>query len=213
MIGIYMYTNRLNGKRYIGKSTNIEARFGKHRRNAKDGRESYFYNAIRKYGLEQFDFEVLEECTEEELNEREKHYIDLYNTLYPSGYNLTPGGDGGDVYKNRSEAENKKTREKMSASHKGLKHTPGERAKISAAQKGKPRPYMKGRSWNQGKTMTDEFCKAVSDALKGSKNGMFGKTQSKLCREVNSKIHKGQVPANKGKHLVWDDKENKFHYE
>lgn len=110
MIGIYMYTNRLDGKRYIGKSTDIEARRQKHLRNAKDGRESYFYNALRKYGLKQFDFEVLEECSEEELNEREKHYIDLYNTLYPNGYNLTPGGDGGDVYKNRSEAENRKTR-------------------------------------------------------------------------------------------------------
>ena len=59
MIGIYMYTNRLNGKRYIGKSINIEARKGKHRRNAKDGRASYFYNALRRYGEEVFDFEIL----------------------------------------------------------------------------------------------------------------------------------------------------------
>lgn len=180
----------------------------------RDGRHSYLYNALRKFGPDQFEFTVLEECSEEQLDAREKHYIDLYNTLYPNGYNLTPGGDGGDVYKNRSEAENRKTREKMSASHKGLKHTPEERAKMSAAQKDKPRPYMKGRSWNRNKTMVDEFCKAVSDALKGSKNGMFGKTQSELCREVNSKIHKGQIPANKGKHKTWDDKANKkFHYE
>jgi len=213
MIGIYMYTNRLNGKRYIGKSTNIEARQSKHRRNAKDGRASYFYNAIRKYGLKQFDFEVLEECPEDQLDAREQYYIEKYETLYPKGYNLTPGGTGGDVYKNRSEAQNQETRKKMSESHKGLKHTPEERAKISAAQKGKPRPYAKGKSWNRGLRMSEAFCQAVSKALR-ERNGMKGRTQSDYCREVNSRIHKGQTPANKGKHLVWDDKENnKFHYE
>ena len=214
MIGIYMYTNRLNGKRYIGKSINIEARKGKHRRNAKDGRASYFYSALRRYGEEVFDFEVLEECTEEQLDKREKFYIAKYNSLMPNGYNMTEGGTGGNPYGRRSEEQNLKTRRKMSESHKGMNPSPETIAKMSAAQKGKPRYYARGRaSWNKGKKMTAEFCKVVSDSVKGNKNGMFGKSQSDLCRETNAHIHKGQVPANKGKHLVWDADRKHFHYE
>lgn len=209
-----MYTNRINGKRYIGKSVDIEARRSKHQRNAKDGRQSYFYNAIRKYGIKNFKFRVLEICLEENLDAREQYYIQKYNTLLPNGYNMTKGGTGGDPYKNRTEEENMKTREKMSNSHKGKKHTSEDLAKMSAAQKGKPRPYIKGRSWNRGLKMDEAFCQAISKAVTGEKNGMYGKSQSQKCREVNSRIHKGQVPANKGKKLVWDDKANKkFHYE
>lgn len=212
MIGIYMYTNRVNGKKYVGKSTNIEARQGKHRRNAKDGRESYFYRAIRKYGLEQFDFEVLEECPEEELNEREKHYIELYNTLYPGGYNLTEGGTGGDQYKNRTEAQNRETRIKMSQSHKGKKHSPEALRKMSESQKGKPRTH--ARASRTGKKASPETCKKLSEMFSGENNPMYGKKQSDLCRQRNSEVHKGQIPANKGKHIVWDDVANKkFHFE
>lgn len=215
MIGIYMYTNRLNSKRYIGKSVDIEARKGKHRRNAKDGRASYFYNALRHYGENVFDFEVLEECSVEQLDEKEKFYISKYDTLMPNGYNMTEGGTGGNPYKSRTEEQNLATRKKMSESHTGLKHTREALAKMSAAQKGKPHYYARGRAgWNKGKKMTAEFCKAVSDAVKGSGNGMFRKQQSDLNRKINSEVHKGQIPANKGKHLVWDNPEHtKHHYE
>lgn len=50
MIGIYRYTNRINGKSYIGKSTNIEQRKNGHLRKTKNGDTTYFHNALRKYG-------------------------------------------------------------------------------------------------------------------------------------------------------------------
>lgn len=102
MVGIYCITNLINGKRYIGQSIRIENRWEEHKRNAFDlSREEYnkpFYQAIRKYGLDNFKFEILEECKVEELDEKEKYWIKYYQTFPPDldkGYNLTPGGKQG----------------------------------------------------------------------------------------------------------------------
>lgn len=96
MIGIYKITNQVNGKVYIGQSRNIEKRWNQHRTTAFNSNNHNYnlplYRAIRKYGIENFIFEVLEECKIEELNEKEKYYIKLYNSYF-EGYNLTLGGD------------------------------------------------------------------------------------------------------------------------
>lgn len=215
MIGIYVYTNKENGKQYVGKSTDIYGRKQGHLRKVQCGDTSPFHNALRKYGEDGFLFEILEECESDMLNERERFYIKKLNSAYPNGYNLTEGGDGGDMFAKRSEAQIAETRRKMSLSHVGKKHTKEEIEKISASQKGKPRMYAKNKTpWNKGMKMSEDFCQKISDSGRGEKNGMFGKKQSQLCRQKNSEIHKGQTPANKGKHLVWDNKEEKrFHYE
>lgn len=100
MVGIYCITNLINGKRYIGQSKNIEERWKKHKRNAFNFKDTnynkYFYQAIRKYGLDNFKFEVIEECKIEELDEREIYWISFYQTFPPDlgkGYNLTKGGE------------------------------------------------------------------------------------------------------------------------
>lgn len=214
MVGVYMYTNRIDGKRYIGKSKNIEFRKDKHIRNARNGRPSYFYNAIRKYGIDSFDFVVLEECQEKDLDKRERYFIQLYGSMMPNGYNMTPGGDGHNVFETKSEEEIKVIKERMSRAHTGKKHTDEERLKISLSQKGKPRLYARGRpSHNKGKKMSAEFCRKISEATKGEKNGHYGKKQSELCRRKNSEIHKGVAPANKGKRMVWNEDHTRFHYE
>lgn len=96
MIGIYKITNQINGKVYIGQSTNIKRRWRQHQKTAYDVNnkdyEKPLYRAIRKYGIENFIFEILEECLKKELNEKEKRYISLYNSFF-NGYNLTLGGD------------------------------------------------------------------------------------------------------------------------
>lgn len=91
MIGIYKIQNLVNGKIYIGQSVHIQARFSQHKREAKNGNTRPLYNAIRKYGIENFSFEIIEECSKEMLNEREIYWIKKYNSFH-SGYNLTPGG-------------------------------------------------------------------------------------------------------------------------
>ena len=88
MIGIYKITNKINGKSYIGYSNNIERRFKEHCYK----NEQTIDKAIRKYGADSFAFEVLEECSLSELQEKEKYWISVYNTYYGYGYNEHEGG-------------------------------------------------------------------------------------------------------------------------
>ena len=65
MIGIYKLTNKINNKVYIGQSINIENRFQQHKNNClNENLKDYntkFYRALRKYGVENFTFEIIEE--------------------------------------------------------------------------------------------------------------------------------------------------------
>lgn len=67
MMGVYLYTNKINGMKYVGQSTNIERRFHSHLQG-----KQYIDNAIKFYGIENFTFQVLEECDEKNLLECEK---------------------------------------------------------------------------------------------------------------------------------------------
>lgn len=90
MTGIYKITNTENQKMYIGQSRNIDQRWKTHKRMAlktkNTDNNSHLYNAMRKYGLEKFKFEVVEECAINLLNDREKYWILEYNSV-EEGYN------------------------------------------------------------------------------------------------------------------------------
>lgn len=94
MIGIYKITNKLNGHSYIGQSTNIENRWKAHKNPYNWEREirKPLYLAFKKYGIENFSFEVIEQCDSDMLDSKEKFWIDYYNT-YKNGYNQTSGGE------------------------------------------------------------------------------------------------------------------------
>ena len=87
---IYLVTNNVNGKRYIGKTTQaIEKRWYQHCKNAEYGNDTYLYRAIRKYGKDNFTVEVLcEGLDDEEILMIEHHSPE---------YNMTKGGDDGDT--------------------------------------------------------------------------------------------------------------------
>lgn len=99
-IGIYKITNKINNNAYIGLSINIEKRWKAHiERSKNEFNKEYnkvLYKAFRKYGIENFSFEILEKCSKEELKEKEIYWIEYYNT-YKKGYNATPGGDLVDI--------------------------------------------------------------------------------------------------------------------
>lgn len=88
MIGIYKITNNINNKSYIGQSIQIEQRWKEHKLKYNWEREKTkpLYLAFQKYGLENFTFEIIEECKEEQLDIKEKYWIDFYNS-YKEGYN------------------------------------------------------------------------------------------------------------------------------
>lgn len=86
---IYKITNKINGKIYIGQSKNPKKRFQQHIKDEKV--TSSIHNAIKKYGVENFTFEIIEGPISNH-NEREIYWIDYYNS-YSKGYNQTIGGD------------------------------------------------------------------------------------------------------------------------
>lgn len=88
MIGIYKITNLINGKSYIGQSINIKRRWQEHKNMYGT---NPIYKDMQKYGLENFFFETIEECSEKDLDKREIYWIKYYNT-FNNGYNRTLGG-------------------------------------------------------------------------------------------------------------------------
>lgn len=96
MVGIYKITNKVNGKIYVGQSIDIEERWKQHRWKAFNCNEVGYHSAIhaamRKYGLDNFVYEILEECDVEELDEKEKYWISILNSITPNGYNIMDGG-------------------------------------------------------------------------------------------------------------------------
>ena len=84
-IGIYKIENKINHKIYVGQSQHIEKRWQEHCRNSAD---SVIGRAIQKYGKDNFSFQILEECTVEELDDKEQYYIQLYDSIVPKGYNV-----------------------------------------------------------------------------------------------------------------------------
>lgn len=96
MIGIYKIENLINGKLYVGQSTNIQERYKSHIRSSKNPKSrdynSALHCAFRKYGISNFKITILEICNKELLNEREIFWINQLNT-FNEGYNETLGGD------------------------------------------------------------------------------------------------------------------------
>lgn len=97
IIYIYSYINKKTNNRYIGKTNDIARRKREHESGAFNV-ESSTYNTmwskkIRQYGMDAFDFVVLEEVNENNWKEREIYWISYYNSFMGAGYNTTAGGD------------------------------------------------------------------------------------------------------------------------
>lgn len=92
-IGIYKITNTLNKKVYIGQSVDLSSRWKEHIKCGLgiDAPNNNLYKAMQKDGVENFVFEKLENCSREELNKKEKYWIDFYKSQ-DFGYNMTTGG-------------------------------------------------------------------------------------------------------------------------
>ena len=102
--GIYEIKNLANDKVYVGQAINIYKRWKEH---IKDLEENKHYNlhlqrSWNLYGKESFEFLILEECPQDELNQKEMFYVEKFDS-YSNGYNQTRGGDGSLGYKHNDE--------------------------------------------------------------------------------------------------------------
>ena len=137
MIAIYIRRNIITEKCYIGQSVNPENRWS-----GEAFEKSYLGNALRKYGVENFDDKVLFWIeTLDAANFWEKYLIQLYDTLAPNGYNIKDGGSNGNAFAGKSPEEMAKISKKMSENNArpwlGKKLSAEVRKKLSETNKGK----------------------------------------------------------------------------
>ena len=95
---IYKITNP-NGREYVGKTWNFKKRISSHRSSVlrKNTRHMILINSFRKYGFDNHTFEIIEECDDDIMSDREAFWIKKLNTFNmdnPFGMNMTLGGEG-----------------------------------------------------------------------------------------------------------------------
>ena len=142
--GIYLLRNNVNGKVYVGQSVDICKRWYFHRLSANRGDKSPLYSAMRKYGINEFSVQVLEECEVTKLDEREAYWMDFYEAR-ERGYNLMPAGQNGrvmdDAMRKWFSENSKKWKpteeiiEKIRASSTGRKHSDETKKKIGESSR------------------------------------------------------------------------------
>lgn len=118
MFQVYVITNKINGKKYIGcTERELRLRWNKHIYKMNEGSQCALHKAIRKYGKDNFEINLLEVYKSKlDMLVGEIKYIEMYNTYY-NGYNETLGGEGGNT--NSGKQFHKEWRLKISKSHIG----------------------------------------------------------------------------------------------
>lgn len=199
---IYIAINKINGKSYVGKTEKtLKQRISAHCCRVRFGSKYAFHNAIRKYGIESFEWKILlSNISSENIDTFEIEEIKKHNCIIPNGYNISNGGGGGDTISNHPRKEeilgkmrianlgkklSTETKERMSVSRlgnqnkKGYKETEETRRKKSQATKGRVSPLIG--------THIDEKTK-----MKIS-NAMSGKRKSETHKANIGLAHKGKV--------------------
>ena len=167
---IYKATNKVTGKSYIGRTTmSLNRRIRMHINNSLNiGNNTYFHNAIRKHGQDNFKWKIIAKCfSKEELNNVEIEMIEKYNTL-KNGYNLSLGGSSNAGYKHTKEVIEKRSKMYKGKGNNfyGKHHSDEAKKKISESRKGKKLSVeikQKLREISTGKKHTKESIKKMVD--------------------------------------------------
>ena len=204
---IYKAQNKINGKIYIGQTiNNLNIRIACHLT-----KESLFSKALRKYGIQSFEFSVIDSTLLKEIaNEKEKYWIKHLNCKHPNGYNLTIGGQGTLGHKHSEQSKRKmslagkgrkkseKWKKEKSKERRGKKLSLETRRKISEARIGKKHP-------RKGHPLSEETRQKISISRKGQmlteehrkklieRSYMRGKTHSPEAREKIRIANKGKI--------------------
>lgn len=198
---IYLVTNKINGLRYIGQTIRtLDERKEEHLYKALNGSKYFFHRAIKKYGIKNFEWEIIHEAeTTEELNELEVHYIKEYNTFLGDGYNLTIGGRGCSGWKHSEEA--KKKISEAGKKRKGIKLNDKTKKKIGEYRKGKTYAEIFGEEKANeildglSKNYIEKFGEEKANKIK-NKISLNNKSSDLNVREKMSKSHKRLLDEN-----------------
>jgi group I intron endonuclease len=169
---IYLITNKINGKKYVGQTQqlDINERWCEHKKVSEHTLGRYILNAYKKHGIENFKFQIVCICFDSDCNIYEEYYIKKFDCLAPNGYNLMSGGKN---FKHHPD-----TLKKMSESIKAYKKLHPQvcseetRKKLSESRKGEKNP-------NFNKPMSEEQKQKISESRK------------KLIKEGKLNINKG----------------------
>lgn len=145
MFYVYLITNHVNGSIYIGKCGDIDARWYEHKKEAcSNRRNQYIYNSMRKYGIDNFSIEELEQHeTEQSALDGEVFHIMYRRSIGDKVMNLTNGGEGISGWKHSEEAKEKiaESRRGKPAPNKGKPHTEDTKIKMAAAHENRETYY------------------------------------------------------------------------
>ena len=175
---IYKITNIISKKVYIGQTKEVDPikRWKGHQAAfSKNAGCPALRDAVKKYGIENFKFEVIIICFDEDRFKYEKEYIIKYNSLIPNGYNILEGGIGGRGFK-------------------GKKHTEETKIKIKESQKEIWTPEK--RDEQRKKSIEALKNNTISERMKQSekwKNAIKGKRCISLNEETKEKIKKSVI--------------------
>ena len=168
--GIYMIRNKVNSKVYIGQTTDIYGRWGEHlcALRGEYHANNHLQRSWNKYKEHNFEFSIVEECKENELDDREIYWIAKYDS-YHNGYNQTLGGGG----------------------VRGFKHSDETKQKISESTKGENAPWY-------GKHRSEETKIKIGEASKErwanpENHPMYGKNHTEESKKKISESHKGKI--------------------
>jgi group I intron endonuclease len=186
--GIYKLTHKESGKIYIGQSKHLKRRLNEHRRceksNDKEGSQSVVRRAIKKYGFDAFDFEIILYCDEGEyMNLMETKLIQFYDCLVPKGYNVRDGGNN--IFMSEE------GRKRISKANSGRKVSEETRKKLSESGKKAYLNNPRSLEWNQklsialtGKKKSEEHKQKLSEHRKE-----FIKNNPDSCKNFLGKKH------------------------
>lgn len=164
MIYIYLRTNTVNGKQYVGQTSNYRKR-NNHWNSLKMPYANELLTTDRgKYGLDKWESKVLAECDDSEGDYWEQYYIKELDTKYPNGYNMSDGGKG-----TPNIFVSEETRKKLSDSLKGRS------------------------SWLKGKHHSEEARKKMSEAHKGKHNSVNTEIKKGEHRSPKTEFKKGDI--------------------
>lgn len=190
---IYKVENLINNKLYVGQTSKprYTDRWSQHKYNAKTGKPGILYDAIRKYGIKNFRFLILEENIDiNQLDNKEIYWISELNTKIPNGYNVSEGGKvpRGVPSPTKGIPRTEEVKNKIRASW-----TPERKLEYSKRFSGSGNPRF-------GKLVSQETKKKLSTAASGQNNPFYGKSHTD---EAKQKISIGQ-DKNKKKVVMID---------